>query len=103
MYRVIYDFAVKSDCTPEFERVVAYWFQVMKPREGFIAISLFRSSTADTEFCAVSDWESERAYEAFHTSPEHALVADASAELFDTQQRKAYDLVYQVTMRECDD
>lgn len=101
MHRVIYNFQVKTDCTPEFEQVVAYWFQVMKSREGFIAISLFRSTSADMDFAAISDWASAEAYDKFHASPEHALVADASAELFETQERTAYDLAYQVTMREC--
>ncbi len=103
MYRVIYDFVVKSDCAPEFEGLVADWFQIMKDRDGFIAISLFRSTEMDDHFCAVSDWASAQAYEAFHASPEHARVAQATAQLFSTESRNAYDLVYQVTLRECND
>jgi quinol monooxygenase YgiN len=102
MHRVIYDFDVKPDCAPEFEGLVADWFNIMKQREGFIAISLFRSTVEDDRFCAISDWASEKAYEAFHSSAEHARVAEATGRLFTTEKRNAYDLVYQVTMRECD-
>ncbi len=74
----------------------------MREREGFIAISLFKSTIEDDHFCAISDWASEKAYQAFHASAEHARVAEATAELFTTEKRNVYDLVYQVTMRECD-
>jgi quinol monooxygenase YgiN len=99
---VIYDFSIKPDCAAELESLVADWFHVMKHREGFIAISLFRDTDEEGHFCAVSDWASEQAYATFHASPEHQQVADATALLFTTQKRTAYDLVYQVTMRECD-
>ncbi len=102
MHRVIYDFDVKPDCAPEFEGLVAEWFNIMKEREGFIAISLFKSTVDDDHFCAISDWASEKAYGAFHASAQHARVAEATARLFTTEKRNAYDLVYQVTMRECD-
>ena len=103
MHRVIYDFDIKSDCAPEFESVVADWFQVMKARPGFIAISLFHSVGKEEHYCAISDWASEQAYEVFHASSEHQRVADATARLFTTQKRAAFNLIYQVTMRECED
>ncbi len=101
MHRVIYDFRVRSDCTPEFEGLVADWFQIMKDRKGFIAISLFRSTETEDHFCAISDWASAQSYAEFHASPEHTRVAEATAQLFTTQSRNAYDLVYQVTLRDC--
>ncbi len=102
MHRVIYDFAVKPNSAAEFEKLVADWFRVMKPREGFITISLFRSSEDEAHFCAISDWASEQAYEKFHVSPEHQQVADATARLFTKLNRNAFNLVYEVTTRECD-
>jgi quinol monooxygenase YgiN len=102
MHRVIYNFSIKPDCTAELESLVAGWFHLMKPRDGFIAISLFRNTDVEGRYCAVSDWSSEKAYAAFHASPEHQRVAAATAELFTTQERNAYDLVYEVTLRECD-
>ena len=102
MHRVIYDFGIKPNNTAELETLVADWFSVMKPREGFIAISLFHSTEDETHFCAISDWASEQAYEKFHASPQHQQVADASARLFTKLHRNAFNLVYEVTTRECD-
>ncbi len=102
MHRVLYDFTIKPDCAAELDSLVAGWFQIMKEQHGFIAISLFRDSTEEGHLIAVSDWASAEAYGAFHASPDHRRVADATAELFITEKRTAYDLVYQVTMRECD-
>ncbi len=102
MHRVIYDFSIKPDCAAELESLVAGWFRVMERQPGFIAISLFRDTEGAGHFCAVSDWASEKAYAGFYTSREHQQVAEASAELFTTQKRTAYDLVYQVTMRDCE-
>ncbi len=102
MHRVIYDFTIKPDCAAELDGLVAGWFQIMKEQAGFIAISLFRDTADEGHLCAVSDWSSEQAYASFHAGPEHRRVAAASAELFTTEKRTAFDLVYQVTMRECD-
>ncbi len=102
MHRVIHDFGLKPSRAAEFETLVADWFSVMKPLKGFIAISLFRSTEDDGHFCAISDWASEQSYEAFHVSPEHQKVADATDRLFTRQNRNAFDLVYEVTTREYD-
>ena len=102
MHRVIYDFTIKPDCAAEVDSLVAGWFQIMKEQEGFIAISLFRDTEEEGHYCAVSDWASGQAYATFHATPDHRRVAAATAELFTTEKRTAFDLVYEVTMRECE-
>jgi heme-degrading monooxygenase HmoA len=102
MYRVTYQFHLKPNGEPEFERVVADWAHAMKHHDGFIAISLLRNVDDPHIFVAVSDWVSAEKYTAFHASADHRRVADASATLFFTDERHRYDLVYQATMRDGD-
>ncbi len=99
MYRVIYRCTLRPCGEPALDQLVQCWASIMKSAPGFIAISLFRGLDGEGRYCAISDWESEAKYLAFFQGPDHEQVAAASAELFSTDQREAYNLVYQVTLR----
>ena len=68
MYRIVWQYEVRSERLAEFEQVYGLdgdWVQFFRSSPDYVGTELFRSTSDTLQFITVDSWRSRPAYEGF--------------------------------------
>jgi heme-degrading monooxygenase HmoA len=91
MYRIVWQYEVRSERLAEFEKVYGPegdWVEFFRSSPDFIATELYRSTSDPLHFVTVDSWRSRPAYESFRKShSERYGKLDEWCEQFSSHER----------------